>query len=148
MSESSKGRLTLDGKILSTQPSAIPSLRMAEALSGSLSMNLLHRRLGHGGEAALHQLLHGNMAIGVSVKLGSKVDFCDSCQLGKLTRPPHPPVALDRGTSYPLQLVVVDLAGPVTPRSLESGKSYIMGILDVFTRHSWVYFLSQKSHAT
>ena len=146
MSESSKGRLTLDCKILSTQLSAIPSLRMAEALSGSLSMNLLHRRLGHSGEAALHRLLHNNMAIGVSVKPGSKVDFCDSCQLGKLTKPPHPAVAFDHGTSYPLQLVVVDLAGPVTPRSL-GGKSYIMGILDVFTRHSWVYFLSHKSHA-
>ena len=61
-------------------------------------------------------------------------------------KPPHPAVAFDHGTSYPLQLVVVDLAGPVTPRSL-GGKSYIMGILDVFTRHSWVYFLSHKSQA-
>ena len=146
MSESSKGRLTLDCKILSTQLSTLPTLRMAEALSGSLSMNLLHRRLGHSGEAALHRLLHGNMAIGVSVKPGSKIDFCDSCQLGKLTRPPHPAVAFDHGTSYPLELVVVDLAGPVTPRSL-GGKSYIMGVLDVFTRYSWVYFLSRKSDA-
>ena len=109
-------------------------------------MNLLHRRLGHSGEAALQRLLQGNMAIGVSVKPRSKVDFCDSCQLGKLTRPPHPAVVFDHGTSYPLHLVVVDLAGPLNPRSL-GGKSFFMGILDVYTRHSWVYMLKHKSDA-
>ena len=57
MSESSKGRLTLDCTITSTPLSPLPSLRLAEALSGSLSMNLLHRRLGHSGEAALQRLL-------------------------------------------------------------------------------------------
>ena len=62
MSASYKGRLTLDFKIMCTQQSALPPLRMAEALSGSLSMNLLHRRLGHSGEATPHRLLHGNMA--------------------------------------------------------------------------------------
>ena len=84
MFESSKGRLTLDCKIMSTPLSPLPSLRLAEALNGSLSMNLLHRRLGHSGEAALQRLPQGNMAIGINVKPGSKVDFCDSCQLGKL----------------------------------------------------------------
>ena len=103
---------------MSTHLSPLPSLRLAEALSGSLSMNLLHRCFGHSGEASLQRLLQGNMAIGVSVKPGSKADFCDSCQLGKLTRPPHPAVVFDHGTSYPLYLVVVDPADPVTPRSL------------------------------
>ena len=56
MFESSKGRLTLDSKILPTPLSPLPSLRLAEALSGSLSKNLLHRRLGHSGEAALQRL--------------------------------------------------------------------------------------------
>ena len=146
MSESSKGCLTLDCKIMCSPLSPLPSLRLAEALSGSLSMNLLHRRLGHSGEATLQRLLQGNMAIGVSIKPGSKVDFCDSCQLGKLTRPPHPAVVFYHGTTYPLHLVVVDLAGPVTPRSL-GGKSFFMGILDVHTRHSWVYMLKHKSDA-
>ena len=116
MSESSKGRLTLDCKIMSTPLSPLPSLRLAEALSGSLSMNLLHRRLGHNGEAALQRLLQENMAIGVSVKPVSKVDFCDSCQLGKLIRPPHLAVVFDHGTSNILHLVVGDLASRVTPR--------------------------------
>ena len=81
MSESSKGRLTLDCKIVSTPLSPIPSLRLAEALSGSLSMTPLHRRLGHSGEAALQRLLQGKMAIGVSIKPGSKVDFCTHVNL-------------------------------------------------------------------
>ena len=54
--ESKEGRLTLDCKILSTT-STLPSSRHAEAFSTSLSMDLLHRRLGHSGQAALHRLL-------------------------------------------------------------------------------------------
>ena len=64
LSESEEGRLTLDCKILSTT-STLPSSRHVEAFSGSLSMDMLHRRLGHSRQAALHRLLQGNMAIGI-----------------------------------------------------------------------------------
>ena len=59
LSETKQGRLTLDCKILYTT-SLMPSVHQAEALVGSLTMNLLHRRLGHSGEATLHRLLHDN----------------------------------------------------------------------------------------
>ena len=39
------------------------------------------------------------------------------------------------------------MAGPITPRSLD-GKSFFMRILDVHTRHFWVYMLNHKSDAT
>ena len=131
LSESIEGRLTLDCKILSPH-SPLPSIRHAEAYSNSLSMDLLHRRLGHSGQAALHRLLHDNMATGLGQITGS-VSPCDPCRLGKLTRPPHPAVPFDHHTTYALQLVVMDLAGPVQPSSL-GGSSYFLGILDVFTR--------------
>ena len=86
--ESKEGRLTLDCTILSTC-SRLPSIRHAEALSASLSMDLLHRRLGHSGEATLHRLLHDNMATGLGQISGS-ICPCDPCRLGKLTRPTHP----------------------------------------------------------
>ena len=82
-------------------------------------MDLLHRRLGHSGQAALHRLLQGNMATGIGQISGS-ISPCDPCMLGKLTRPPHPAVRFDHNTSYALELVVMDLAGPVTSASATS----------------------------
>ena len=144
MTESSTGRMTLDCTILSTA-ATLPSCRQIEVFSNSLSMDLLHRRLGHSGQAALQRLLRANMATGIGQVSGA-VTPCDSCQLGKLTRPPHPAVRFDHNTTRSLELVVMDLAGPVRPRSL-GGASFFLGLLDVYTRHSWVYPIRKKSDA-
>ena len=40
----------------------------------------------------------------------------------------------------------MDLAGPVQPSSL-GGASYFLGILDVLTRHSWVFTIRKKYDA-
>ena len=144
LSETVEGRLTLDSKMLCTH-SPLPSIRHAEAFSNSLSMDLLHRRLGHSGQAALHRLLHDDMATGLGQIIGS-VSPCDPCSLGKLTRPPHPAVPFDHHTMYALEPVVMDLAGLVKPSSL-GGVSYLLGILDVFTRHSWVFTIIKKYEA-
>ena len=124
LSRSKAGRLTLDCKIFSSPP-ALPSLQQAEVFVNTLSMDLLHRRLGHSGEVALRRLLKEDMATGVSPISGT-ISPCDPCRLGKLTRPPHPAVDFSHGTTYVLQLVVMDLAGPIKPRSL-GGASYFMG---------------------
>ena len=100
----------------------------------TLSMDLLHRRLGHSGEVALHRLLREDMATGLNTLKG-KISPCDSCQLGKLTRPPHLAVHFDYRTTRPLQLVVMDLAGPVKPNSL-GGASYFLGLMNVRTSAS------------
>ena len=63
MTESDSGRLTLDCKILSTT-TPLPSSRRVEVFSNSLSINLLHRRLGHSEEGPLRRLLRGDMAQG------------------------------------------------------------------------------------
>ena len=52
-----KGRLTLDYSMAE----AAPSIK-AEVYSCQLTMSLLHRRLGHNGQAALQRLLSANMA--------------------------------------------------------------------------------------
>ena len=83
------------------------------------------------------------MATGLGQVSGA-VSSCDSCQLGKLTRPPHSAVSFSHGTTYALELVVMDLAGPVTPSSL-GGAIYFLGIMDIFTRFSWLFTLRRKS---
>ena len=142
--KSKEGRLTLDCTMTTLLP-VLPSTSQAKVFVNTLSMDLLHRRLGHSGEAALHRLLREDMATGLSTVKG-KISPCDSCQLGKLTRPPHPAVRFDHRTTRPLQLVVMDLAGPIKPNSL-GGASYFLGLMDVFTRHSWVYVIKKKSDA-
>lgn len=136
MTETLADRLTLDCTILPSLPT-LPSCRQAEVFSYSLSMDPLHRRLGHSGEAALHRLLQANMATSLG-QVGGKINPCDSCKLGKLTKPPHPSVTFEHNTTHPLQLVVMDLAGLVRPRSL-GGASYFLGLLDAFTRYTWVF---------
>ena len=85
-----------------------------EVFLNTLSMDLLHRRLGRGKEVALQRLLKEDMATEIS-PIASNISPCDPCRLEKLTRPPHPPVEVTHGTTYALQLVWMDLAGPVTP---------------------------------
>ena len=85
------------------------------------------------------------MATGLGQVSGA-VNPCDPCQLGKLTRPPHPAVSFSHGTTYALELVVMDLAGPIRPSSLV-GVFYFLEIMDVFTRFSWVFTLRVKSDA-
>ena len=97
---------------------------------GSCSPPTRERRHGHRGQSNIKQ--HQRP--------------CDPCKLGKLTRPPHPPVEFSHGTTYALLLVLMDLAGPIKPRSL-GGASYFLGIMDVYTRHSWVYTIRKKSDA-
>lgn len=143
-SQSKEGKLTLDCTISTLLPSP-PSTARAKVFVNTLSMDLLHRRLGHSGEASLQRLLQEDMVTGVS-KVSGKISPCDSCQLGKITRPTHPAVQFDHSTTRPLQLVVMDLAGPVKPNSL-GGASFFLGLMDVFTRHSWVYVIKKKSDA-
>ena len=108
-------------------------------------MDLLHRRLGHSGEAALRRLLKEDMAISASPVSGN-ISPCYPCRLGKLTLPSYTVLEFSHGTTYALHLVVMNLAGPVKPRNL-GGASYFLGITDVYTRHSWVYTIKKKSNA-
>ena len=81
----------------------------------------------------MHRLLHNNMATGIGrVSGGVPVNHAR-----KLTRRPHPAVAFNHSTTYALELVVMDLVGPIKLSSL-GGACYFLGILDVSTRFSWV----------
>ena len=81
-------------------------------------MTLLHRRLGHSGQLAIKRLLSKNMVTSIAVVKGNEIEPCDACQLGKLTRGPHPLRPFLHNTTFPLQLVVTDMAGPVRPKKI------------------------------
>ena len=72
-------------------------------------------------------------------------NVCGPCQLGKQTKSTHPKVNVV-ATSRPLELLHVDLMGPMRKESV-GGKRYIIVVVDDFSRYSWVDFLREKLEA-
>lgn len=68
-----------------------------------------------------------------------------SCLAGKQTRLPFPQQSSYR-SGNPLELVSVDLCGPITPET-QSGNRYFMLLIDDCTRFIWVYMLKSNDQA-
>ena len=58
----------------------------------------------------------------------------------------HPSI-IEVQTSRPLELLHIDLMGPVRVQSL-GGMKYILVVMDDFTKYTWVVLLKDKSEAT
>ncbi len=107
--------------------------------------NLWHQRLGHLNFRDLARL--SKKGIVKDLPKLSKVDnpICKGCQMGSklesLIRKLHL-----LGTTRPLELLHMDLAGPTRMESL-GGKKYFMVVVDDFSRYTWVAFLREKSKA-
>ena len=71
-----RGRLTLDYTLAAPSLPTTPSVYVSE-----ISMSLLHRRLGHSGQPAIHRLLNENMATSVKRIKGSSISPCDDRHL-------------------------------------------------------------------
>ena len=70
---------------------------------------------------------------------------CGPCQLRKQTKAKHLSTQTSV-TSRPLELLHLDLMGPTRTKSF-GGKSYIIVVVDDFTRYTWVIFLRSKFDA-
>ncbi|KAJ9546892.1 hypothetical protein OSB04_019435 [Centaurea solstitialis] len=67
----------------------------------------------------------------------------EACEMGKLRRSSHKTKS-DPSYDKPLQMLHVDLCGPISVQSL-GGKKYILVLIDEFTRFTWVEFVRKKS---
>ena len=109
------------------------------------SLELWHQRLGHVNLKNLKRLSRKEIVRGLP-NLGSKDDMiCGPCQIGKQVKSPHRKLN-EITTSKPLELVHLDLVGPVQTLSL-GGKKYFLVMVDDFSRYTWVAFLKDKSEA-
>ena len=104
---------------------------------------LWHRRLAHVGMKNLHKLLKGEHVIGLTNVQFEKDRPCAACQAGKQVGGAHHSKNV-MTTSGPLELLHMDLFGPVAYLSI-GGSKYGLVIVDDFSRFTWVFFLQDKS---
>ena len=141
----SRGKLTLDCRQVMPVKGIQRGLGHV-VMAAQLTLPLLHRRLGHSAEGTLHKMIKGNMVRGIDKVEQTSLGICDPCKLGKNSLHPHHQVPAAHHGQYPLDLVVVDLAGPNRPQTI-GGKRYDMVLIDTFSRRSWVKLLAKKSNA-
>ena len=76
-------------------------------------------------------------------KFTSSDKLCTDCIVGKHHRDPIPRKISWRASQI-LDLIHVDICGPITPMS-NSNKRYTLCFIDDYSRRSWIYFLMEKS---
>jgi Integrase core domain/GAG-pre-integrase domain len=109
-----------------------------------VSMDVLHRRLGHPSSAVMHHLISSKCADGIKMNLNSQLSApCLACLQAKQPAVAHR--VSESVTHRPLELVHVDLMGPL-PKSM-GGSQYIFVALDDFSRLSHVECLGSKGDA-
>ncbi|KAJ9542728.1 hypothetical protein OSB04_029234 [Centaurea solstitialis] len=106
---------------------------------------LWHKRLSHLNFKTLNQLCINNLVVGLPDFRYTKVSLCSACEKGKQTRASFKSKQIS-SISSPLQLLHMDLFGPVNVQSI-AGKKYTLVIVDEYSRYTWVFFLRSKSDA-
>jgi transposase InsO family protein len=91
----------------------------------------------------LHKLLKGEHVLGLTYVYFEKDRPCAACQARKKVGTNHPSKNVMM-TSRPLELLHMDLFGPVAYLSIE-GSKYDLVIVDDFSRFTWVFFLQDIS---
>ena len=104
---------------------------------------LWHRRLAHVGMRKLAKLLKDEHILGLTNVYFEKDRVCSACQARKHVGVPHPPKSIV-STKQPLELIHMDLFGPVAYLSI-GGNKYGLVIVDDYTRFTWVFFMFDKS---
>ena len=89
---------------------------------------LWHRRLCHASMHTLRKISKLSLVRGIPPLEFSSDSLCEACQLGKQTRASFKSTPLT-ATSRPLEILHMDLFGPVSTTSL-GGKSYCLVIVD------------------
>ncbi|KAJ9536026.1 LOW QUALITY PROTEIN: hypothetical protein OSB04_un000809 [Centaurea solstitialis] len=106
---------------------------------------LWHKCLSYLNFKTLNQLCINNLVVGLPDFRYTKVSLCSACEKGKQTRASFKSKQMS-SISSPLQLLHMDLFGPVNVQSI-AGKKYTLVIVDEYSRYTWVFFLRSKSDA-
>jgi hypothetical protein len=103
---------------------------------------LWHRWLAHVGMRNLAKLQKDEHILRLTNAHFEKDGICSACQARKQVGVPHPSKSI-MTTTQPLELIYMDLFGPVTYLSI-GGNKYGLVIVDDYSRFTWVFFLFDK----
>ena len=104
----------------------------------------MHKRLGH---LSFDQLVKiGRKDVVQDMTRIYKPDnvVCKSCQFGKQSRVQFK--AREHSTTWPLELIHIDLCGPTSTQSPQ-GERYFIFFIDDYTRMTWIGLLKHKFEA-
>nr|GEV03064.1 retrovirus-related Pol polyprotein from transposon TNT 1-94 [Tanacetum cinerariifolium] len=102
-----------------------------------------HRRMGHMNYKNMNRLVKGNLVRGLPLKLFKNDHTCVACCKGKQHKATYKAIHVVSSISEPLQLLLMDLFGPTSIRSIDH-KYYCLVITDDYYRFCWVFFLEHK----
>jgi len=111
-------------------------------LSTSDKKWLWHRRLGHANWRLISKLSKLQLVRGLPDIDYDSDALCGACQKGKIVKTSFKSKDIV-STSRPLELLHIDIFGPVSTASLY-GSKYGLVIVDDYSRWSWVKFLKSK----
>ncbi|UYV74272.1 hypothetical protein LAZ67_11002772 [Cordylochernes scorpioides] len=136
-----KDRMFITEAGLRIDNSRKPDNAMATSDTSNDKISIWHRRLNHLNQAYMKEMTQGNLVYGHDIKYRNLPE-CDSCIMGKLSREPYNPVTRNN-TTEPLELIHMDLCGPMANKSL-GGSRYFFVLVDDFSKRTFVYFLKTK----
>ncbi|MDO8953681.1 MAG: DDE-type integrase/transposase/recombinase [Gammaproteobacteria bacterium] len=139
----------------STAPTAILLASTTTTAGTTLSYaDKLHQMFGHASYNALHRLIKTGAVEGLSTGTPKHLHAvgginCTACSLAKTTKARTARTIPENYLpTLPLERLDYDLIGPIKIGSKSCVNSYILVIMDVYTRYTWLYLLTAKSEAT
>ncbi|PNY05239.1 retrotransposon-related protein [Trifolium pratense] len=133
------------GNVYKINLSDLAEQRVVCLLTLSEDKWIWHKRLGHANWRLISKLSKLDLVRGLpKIKYHSDT-LCGSCQKGKIAKSSFKPKNTV-STSRPLELLHIDLFGPVSTASI-NGKKYGLVIVDDYSRWTWVKFLRTKDDA-
>ena len=106
---------------------------------------LWHRKLSHLNFKTMNSLVKRELVRGLPQMEFCQEGLCEACEKGKSKKASHRSKDMSSITE-PLQLIHMDLFGPVNIMSL-SKKKYALVIVDDYSKYTWVLFLHSKDEA-
>jgi hypothetical protein len=124
---------------------AIPAQTEESAHVAKLTINELHRALGHVAQGAVQCAVKQGLIEGVELDSASTPEFCEACMKAKAMCQPFPEEMANCAHTYG-ELVHTDLWGRTQTESV-AGHLYYISFTDDFSQETKVRFLKLKSEA-
>src|SRR6202522_300616 len=130
-------------RVYDAKPPFSHSTHSANIATKEMSINELHKRMGHVNNDDLRRMVEKGMVTGIKLDMSSKPGFCEICVKAKAARKPFPKESITEYRTYG-EKVVADVWGPAPVKSI-GGKEYYLLFKDLFSHEERIYFLKQKS---